>query len=81
MRAEDLHKWEAVLDYDEKKKVVRSSSLKVTKECTGVPLDELNANYIESAAAMHVSEEGAENATEKPLREAIAVDPAALHTV
>jgi len=49
MRAAELHSWEVVFDYDGKAKVVRSSSLKVVEECTGVPLDELSKNGIDSA--------------------------------
>ena len=81
MQVVDLHKWEVALDYDGKAKVVRLNSLKVVEECTGVPLDELNTNDIDSAAAIDVSEESAENATETPTREAISGDPAPLDAV
>jgi hypothetical protein len=52
MRAAELHKWEVVFDYDGKAKVVRSSSLKVVEEGTGVPLDELSTNIMDSAVVV-----------------------------
>jgi len=57
-----------VFDYDGKAKVVRSSSLKVVEECTGVPLDELSTHGIDSAVVaspVAVSQSASSSASSK----------------
>ena len=46
-RAEGTHSWTVVFDYDQAAKVVKSSSLKVVPNDTGIPVDELRSDTVD----------------------------------